>query len=162
MGFLDVLSVRLESPHRYLFRISNALGSKDAMKEKIENIIDHCDLIFSIGAEYTLLAKEMVQIKRKNTPIIFTEVKDPVRLGLVDSLQKSGCNVTGTALMSRYYDKHLSLLFNTKPNIKDVTLIYDQTQELGIGILNVTCKCRCGGLDDGIFFVFLYCIFGIK
>ncbi len=69
------------------------------------------------------------QVCRKATgtiPIVFGEVGDPVRLGLVKSLARPGGNVTGMAnLRSELTAKRLELFKETVPSLRRVQVTYD-------------------------------------
>jgi putative ABC transport system substrate-binding protein len=75
----------------------------------------------------------------KEIPIVFTTVTDPVKDGLVASLNKPGGNATGTAgLTSELDPKRLELLHEMKPSAPVIGVLvnpnrpglYDQSREL--------------------------------
>jgi putative tryptophan/tyrosine transport system substrate-binding protein len=106
----------------------------------------------------TMLAAEMVKLRpavivtagghiaalvthdlTKEIPIVFTTVTDPVKDGLVASLNKPGGNATGTAgLTSELDPKRLELLHDMKPSAALIGVLvnpnrpglYDQSREL--------------------------------
>jgi len=73
---------------------------------------------------------------RKETgriPIVFTQVSDPVRLGLVESIARPGGNITGIAdLRAELTAKRLELFKETVPALRRVLVTYDprKTEEL--------------------------------
>jgi putative ABC transport system substrate-binding protein len=86
------------------------------------------------------LAAELIRLKpdlllcvsdacRRETtqvPIVFTQVSDPVRLGLVDSIARPGGNVTGIAnLRADLTAKRLDLFKETVPSLRRVLVTYD-------------------------------------
>ena len=86
------------------------------------------------------LAAELIKLKpdlllcvsdacRRDTtqiPIVFTQVGDPVRLGLVDSIARPGGNVTGIAnLRADLTAKRLDLFRETVPSLRRVLVTYD-------------------------------------
>jgi putative ABC transport system substrate-binding protein len=62
----------------------------------------------------------------KDIPMVFTQVGDPVRLGLVESIARPGGNVTGIAnLRADLTAKRLELFKETVPSLRRVLVTYD-------------------------------------
>ncbi len=83
------------------------------------------DLLFCVSLA---CSSEIRQI-----PMVFTQVNDPVRLGLVESFARPGGNITGIAnLRAELSAKRLELFKETVPSLSRVLLTYDprQTEEL--------------------------------
>src|SRR5262249_12491559 len=60
-------------------------------------------------------------------PVVFTSAGDPVRAGIVPSLNRPGGNVTGVTLFGAdLMPKQLSLLHELVPNAAAITLLMDQ------------------------------------
>lgn len=61
-------------------------------------------------------------------PIVFSAVSDPLAVGLVESLEVPGANITGT---SDYLDTAavIKLIFALDPDAKKIGLLYDQGQD---------------------------------
>ena len=73
-------------------------------------------VIVAAGGHVSALA---VHEATKDIPIVFTTVTDPVKTGLVASLNKPGGNATGTAgLTSELDPKRLEVLHELKPSAK--------------------------------------------
>ena len=62
------------------------------------------------------------------TPVVFAAVSDPVSVGLVDSLEAPGANITGTSDFLNT-DAIMDLILATNPDIKKVGLLYDVGQD---------------------------------
>jgi putative tryptophan/tyrosine transport system substrate-binding protein len=59
-------------------------------------------------------------------PVVFTQVSDPVRLGLVESIARPGGNITGIAnLRAELSAKRLELFKDTVPSLRRVLITYD-------------------------------------
>jgi putative ABC transport system substrate-binding protein len=80
-------------------------------------------VIVAAGGQVSALAAHQTT---KDIPIVFTTVTDPVRSGLVASLNRPGGNVTGTAgLTSELDPKRLELLREIKPSAKLIGVLVD-------------------------------------
>src|SRR5262249_24478323 len=97
----------------------------------------------------------------KDIPIVFTTVTDPVKDGLVASLNKPGTNATGTAgLTSELDPKRLELLHEMKPTARVIGVLvnpnrpglHSQSKELQSAAdkLNLKLESREGGTDREI------------
>jgi putative ABC transport system substrate-binding protein len=93
-------------------------------------------VIVAAGGHVTAL---VTQDLTKEIPIVFTTVTDPVKDGLVASLNRPGGNATGTAgLTSELDPKRLELLHEIKPTAAVIGVLvnpnrpglYDQSKEL--------------------------------
>ncbi len=62
------------------------------------------------------------------TPVVFAAVSDPLSVGLVDSLEVPGANITGT---SDYLDTAavMNLIFAADPDADNIALLYDLGQD---------------------------------
>jgi putative ABC transport system substrate-binding protein len=94
------------------------------------------DVIVAAGGHVTAL---VTQDLTKEIPIVFTTVTDPVKDGLVASLNRPGGNATGSAgLTSELDPKRLELLHMMKPSAAVIGVLvnpnrpglYDQSREL--------------------------------
>ncbi|MBI3454815.1 MAG: ABC transporter substrate-binding protein [Candidatus Rokubacteria bacterium] len=76
------------------------------------------DLLFCVS--------DACQRASERIPIVFTQVSDPVRLGLVESISRPGGNVTGIAnLRAELTAKRLELFKETVPALRRVLVTYD-------------------------------------
>lgn len=77
-----------------------------------------------IAATGDIASARAVQGATKSIPTVFTIGGDPVRYGLVSSLNKPGDNTTGIHLFSSILSaKRIGLLFEMAPNVRKVALI---------------------------------------
>ena len=130
---------------------SSTNGFRDGLKEF--GYVEGKNIIFEVRtskgdlARLPKLAAELMEQKpdllfcvsdacRKETgriPIVFTQVSDPVRLGLVESIARPGGNITGIAdLRAELTAKRLDLFKETVPALRRVLVTYDprKTEEL--------------------------------
>jgi putative tryptophan/tyrosine transport system substrate-binding protein len=84
-----------------------------------------------------VVTNEVVRLMRASQiPIVFTVGVDPVRYGLVSSLNRPGGNMTGYASLSKeLIAKHMGLLHELVPKAKTIALLVDSN-------LGGWCKCR--------------------
>ncbi len=111
------------------FEISydNCNGDSNIMSQIISNFIaDDVDLMVGVA---TPVAMAMQSATEDNQiPVVFAAVSDPVSVGLVDSLEGSGTNITGT---SDYLDTAaiFDLIFAADPDAAKIGLLYDVGQD---------------------------------
>ena len=105
----------------------NANADANVMRQIISNFIaSDVDLMVGIA---TPVAMDMQAMTEDNQiPVIFAAVSDPLAVGLVDSLQNPGANISGT---SDYLNTEaiLNLIIAQNPEIKKVGLLYDAGQD---------------------------------
>lgn len=114
------------------FRVYNANGNRSLMRAQLEEIIQKkFDLIYSIGARATQMAKEVTTKKGALIPIVFGAVARPEELKLVENNVFSGNHLTGSSTSTNYH-RQIDYLFIVRPNIKKLLIIYDPTQSSGL------------------------------
>ena len=105
----------------------NANADANVLSQIVSNFIaDEVDLMIGIA---TPVAMNMQgQTEDNAIPVVFAAVSDPLAVGLVESLEKPGANITGT---SDYLDTDavLDLMFVLDPELTDVGLLYDVSQD---------------------------------
>jgi putative tryptophan/tyrosine transport system substrate-binding protein len=107
-------------------RIYSGNGDKNLVRSQIEDIMqDNYDLICTLGSTCTQLAKEITTKKNKLIPIVFGGFTDPVKLGVIESLESSKNHLTGVALDNSYREQQkISLLKELNPSVKTILIPY--------------------------------------
>ena len=102
-----------------IFEPRAAQGSTSRISELAAELIRlKPDLLFCVS--------DACRRETKQIPIVFSQVSDPVRLGLVDSIARPGGNVTGIAnLRAELTAKRLELFKGTVPALRRVLVTYD-------------------------------------
>lgn len=107
--------------------VENCNADANVMAQIIANFIaDQVDLMVGIA---TPVAMAMQGATEENAiPVVFAAVSDPLAVGLVDSLEAPGSNITGT---SDYLDTVaiMNLIFAAKPDAQKIGLLYDIGQD---------------------------------
>ena len=105
----------------------NCNADAAVMDQIIANFIaDDVDLMIGVA---TPVAMAMQAATEDNgIPVVFSAVSDPVGVGLADSLEAPGANITGT---SDYLntDALLDILFAVQPDATKIGLLYDLGQD---------------------------------
>ena len=119
-GFRDGLKEfgYLEGKH-VTFEARAAQGNMTRVPELAAELVRYKpDLLFCVSDACRKVTTEI--------PIVFTQVSDPVRLGLVESIARPGGNVTGIAdLRADLTAKRLELFKETVPPLRRVLVTYD-------------------------------------
>ena len=98
--------------------------SSEAVAEFVRRPVD---LIFAGGSPAPIRAAKAAT---KTIPIVFTVGRDPVRLGLVDSLNQPGGNLTGAYLfVANMESKRLGLLREMVPQASLIAVLFNPNTE---------------------------------
>ncbi len=129
-------------------KVFDANSSRSLMADQIEEVVERdFDLIAPLGSQAAQLAKEITRKRGKNIPVVFFGTGDPVKLGLVDTVERSGCNVTGVAVTGQGWTRQMiELLPLIYPSVSTVLIPYNPT-ELG-GALESYKETFVEALDD--------------
>lgn len=105
----------------------NCNADTNLMSQIISNFqADGADLLVAVATPVAMSMQAATE--GTDTPVVFAAVSDPVSVGLVDSLEAPGSNVTGT---SDYLDTAsvMNLIFAQNPDAKKIGLLYDVGQD---------------------------------
>jgi putative ABC transport system substrate-binding protein len=124
-GFLDALKSKgFEDGKNIRINFQNAQGDMPTAQTIAHNLVsDKSDLILAIATPSAQAAYNAT----KEIPILITAVTDPVKAGLVKSLEKPDTNVTGTS-DDVPLDKQFDLLKKLLPNSKKVGILYNTSE----------------------------------
>lgn len=109
----------------FIIEEENANADAAVMNQIVSNFIaDDVDLYVGVATPVAITMQSMIEDK----PIVFAAVSDPVSVGLVDTLDKPGANITGT---SDYLDTDniFNLIFALDEDVDTVGLLYDIGQD---------------------------------
>jgi len=97
------------------------------MSQIIANFInDDVDLMVAIATPVAIAMQGATE--DNGIPVIFAAVSDPLSVGLVDTLETPGANITGTSDFLNT-EAVLNLIIAANPEIKSVGLLYDLGQD---------------------------------
>ncbi len=108
-------------PRIYCSDVKNKITETSITEQAID---DKPDLILAIGDGLSQLAKGIISKRRPALPLVFCAVTDPLVSGLIEALEKPGCNVTGVACFATDKTLCLRLLIKAFPLVKRVLLPY--------------------------------------
>ena len=98
---------------------------KDQCRTKIQQLVDSgCDLLYTIGRYATETAADIT----KDIPIVFGAVNSPDEIGLVESNEVPGGNVTGISSYTPCFEQ-IDLIPLLLPQAKSLAAIYSATDE---------------------------------
>jgi len=105
--------------------------SAQRSKSKMRHILDYIDaykhsLILAIGAVATACLKRKYEVSNLHTPVVFTAVKNPLELGIVNDYEKPGGYFTGVTGVGHDYKEQIDCLFAAKQTIKRILIPYTE------------------------------------
>ena len=97
--------------------------NKELCREKIESLVNNgCDLLYTIGRYASETAADIT----KKIPIVFGAVNSPDEVGLVESNEAPGGNVTGVSSYTPCFEQ-IDLIKLILPEAKSVAALYNST-----------------------------------
>ncbi|WP_392486507.1 ABC transporter substrate-binding protein [Haloimpatiens sp. FM7315] len=125
-GFIDALKSKgYEENKNIKIDFQNAQGDMANTQTIAQNFASsRQDLIFAIATPSAQAAFNVA----KKTPILITAVTDPLKSGLVKSLEKPETNVTGTS-DNVPIDKQFELIKNLIPKAKNIGIVYNTSEK---------------------------------
>jgi ABC-type uncharacterized transport system substrate-binding protein len=104
----------------FTLKVFNAQGDISVLNSIAETIAtDDWDLIFALSTPTIQLLSQKIT----RSPIVFSNVGDPIRAGLGESYEKHNPNLTGISTMSRF-EELVILVKETIPGIKKIGTIF--------------------------------------
>lgn len=133
-GFVEGLKEKgYEEGKNIKIEQQNAQGKIDTAQQIAGQFVSSKkDLIFAIATP----AAQAAYNATKDIPIVFTAVTDPVADNLVNSLESSGNNLTGTSDMANI-DEQLALYTKVLPNMKTLGVIYTTSETNSVNQVNI-------------------------
>lgn len=124
-GFVDALADNgFKDGEKIEIDFQNAQGDMAIAQTIAQNFVSQKkDLILAIATPSAQAAYNLT----KDIPILVTAVTDPVKAGIVNSLEKSGTNVAGTTDAAPI-DKQFELLKKLIPTAKKVGIMYNTSE----------------------------------
>lgn len=100
--------------------LQNANGQTSDMQTISEQLVRDNDYIFAIATPAVQALANITQ----EIPIFFTSVADPLGVGVVDSFEEPGANITGTTNIGPIAEQ-IELMLATYPDAKTVGVLYN-------------------------------------
>ena len=109
----------------------SAEGKNDRYPQIVSDLVQQrVDVIFAFPAPAAVAAKQITT----TVPVVFTIVANPVTLGLVDSLEKAGGNITGMyEERPDFPSKRIALLKEMVPQAKTIGILWDLSWPEAVG-----------------------------
>lgn len=109
----------------------DAQGDLEKLKTFASELVaEKPDMIFVNTSPAALAVKEAT--KRTSIPVVFSMVADPISAGLVNSVQSSGNNLTGTSCAYiEIAPKRIQVLKDVDPKVKKVLVFYRPEDKSG-------------------------------
>lgn len=112
----------------YEILYDNCQADPNVMNQIISNFADveQVDLMVGIATPVAMAMQSATE--DSGIPVVFSAVSDPISVGLVDSLEEPGANITGTSDFLNT-EAIMNLMLAADPDIAKVGLLYDVGQD---------------------------------
>ena len=149
-GFMTELDERKLTDNLEIVHVVD--DNKDMCRDKIQGLIDaDCDLLYTIGNFASETAAELTS----DIPIVFGAVTSPDEVGLVESNEVPGGNVTGVSSYTPCFEQ-IDLIKTLIPDAKSIAVLYGGTDEDAVlqGIIaareaeNINLSCEQYPIED--------------
>lgn len=116
-GFEDGKNIRID----YL----NAQGDRSVATTIAQKFVaDEVNMMIAITTPSAQAAFQASEQAKKNIPVVFSAVTDPVAAGLVKDFDQPGENITGTSDMVPI-EKQIDLIKEMVPDVKAIGIVYN-------------------------------------
>ena len=119
--------IEAEKNVKFEIKYDNCNADSNVLSQIIANFqADNVDLMVGVATPVAMSMQAATEDSK--TPVVFAAVSDPLGVGLVESMEAPGANLTGT---SDYLDTNavMNLIFAQNPDIAKVGLLYDVGQD---------------------------------
>ena len=131
-GRLEELSA--ETGATFEISYDNCNADASVMNQIIANFIaDEVDLMVGVATPVAMTMQTMTEDNQ--IPVVFAAVSDPLSVGLVESLEAPGANITGTSDFLNT-TAVLNLIFAANPEAQTIGLLYDIGQDASTTPIN--------------------------
>ena len=130
-GFIAAPDNNLYDIKKYVVSSLDALVLRQIAQAIID---DKLDIIVPIGTSVSRAIVSVLKSRKELIPVVFVGVSQADKVGLVHSLKKPGCNVTGVATFGEESTRAFNILRYLKPTLKKILLPYDALSPGGVGV----------------------------
>jgi len=127
-GFIDGLAeAGYVDGENIKVRVLNPETDAVVMSTNSKQLVRRSDLILAIATPAAISVVNEAKDQKKDTPILFTAVTDPVDAKLIVSLEQPGANVTGTNDMNPIKEQ-IELIKRMMPDSKKLGILYTSSE----------------------------------
>lgn len=140
---------------QYTFTTFNANGDRTLLNSYAQKITQQSfDAVVTLGSGATQIMYEVSSKRKSTTPVIFTAVEQPEKMGIIESKESSGNHLTGIeevvapALQIR-------ALTTMRPDVKTLAIVYNPSAH-GLQALKVEYVHACHEAGIGVKFIEIF------
>ena len=140
-GFADAMvKLGYEEGKNVRYLVDEVGRDLPSTKAKVENFIEQdVDLIYVMGVLAGRAVKEVTKERQLDIPVVFGVISNPVAVGLVESMQRPGGNITGVTPHNEVVvSKRLELFDEMLPGLKRITFGWSDPATTGIDNLRAS------------------------